>query len=86
MARPATDPEPYSESHSLGPGSTIGLMANGFTGSVEFLDRIEAVLGDQLEGVEFRRWNKGNASRLATEEELNDVAGVCDAVIGAYGH
>lgn len=86
QADPAVEPDPYHLSVALDPGTVIGLMANGFPGSVEFLDHIEAALGELVAGLTFHRWNKGDASRLASPGEIDALADRCDAVIGAYGH
>lgn len=77
---------PYELQAPLEPGTVIGLMANGFPDSVAFLNHIAEALEPRLPGVEFARYDKGNASRLADEDMLADVAENCSAVIAAYGH
>ena len=66
--------------------STVGLLANGFPDSENFLDQIAAVLQDREPGIKVERYNKGNASIPASEEILAEIAGKCQAVITAYGH
>jgi len=83
---PSAPADVYSLSNPLAAGCSIGLFANGFPDSVAFLDKIEAALAGRLAEPSFVRLNKGNASRLATDEEVNDAAGRCDAVVAAYGH
>lgn len=83
---PSTPAEVYDLATPLDTGSAIGLFANGFPDSVAFLDKVEAALAAQLDGATFIRFNKGNASRLATEEEVAAAAEQCDAVVAAYGH
>jgi hypothetical protein len=83
---PATETLPYDLADPLADGAVIGLMANGFPDSDTFLDCVADAVGDRLPGVSFTRFNKGNASRLADEAMLAEVAGTCTAVIAAYGH
>lgn len=82
----ASAPEAYTVSAPLGPGSTIAMVANGFPDSVTFLEEVERALAQRLPDVEFMRWNKGDASRLASEAEVAEVAERADAVVAAYGH
>ncbi len=77
---------PYTLNDPLEPGAVIALMANGFPDSATFLDHIADAIGTRLPDVGFARFDKGNASRLADDAMLDDVAGTCTAVIAAYGH
>lgn len=81
----ATEPLPYELHAGLEPGSRIALMANGFPDSAAFLEHVATALTPLLPGVEFDRFDKGDASTLASESMLDDAAR-CDAVIAAYGH
>ncbi len=83
---PSAPADVYDLATPLRSGSSIGLFANGFPDSVAFLDKVEAALAAQLEDATFIRYNKGNASRLATEEEVVAAAEQCDAVVASYGH
>lgn len=83
---PSAAADPYDLSAPLGPGTTIGLFANGFPDSVNFLTKIEGALAERLDNASFLHMNKGNASRLATEDEVSAITEQCDAVIAAYGH
>lgn len=83
---PATEALPYDLADPLADGAVIGLMANGFPDSDTFLDRLADAVGQRLPTVSFARFNKGNASRLADEAMLSEVAATCTAVIAAYGH
>lgn len=76
----------YGRAASLVPGDTIGLFANGFPDSVAFSEHVGRALQAQLPGVQVRVWNKGNASALASDEQLAEIAGECAAVVAAYGH
>jgi hypothetical protein len=76
----------YSGRSDLIAGSQIGLFANGFPGSVEFLTHIGRSVERHLPGVTVRLWNKGNASALASPEDLAEISDACSAVIAAYGH
>lgn len=78
--------EPYTATATLAPGQTIGLFANGFPDSVAFLEHIGEALRRELPDVGVRLWNKGNASALASEEDLAEISDTCSAVIAAYGH
>lgn len=77
---------PYTLESPLEDGATIDLMANGFPDSDSFLDHIADAVSARLPGVRFNRYNKGNASKLADDSMLAEVAETCDAVIAAYGH
>lgn len=83
---PSTPASVYDLATPLASGSTVGLFANGFPDSVAFLDKVETALATQLDGAYFVRFDKGNASRLATDEEVAAAAEQCDAVVAAYGH
>lgn len=83
---PATKVLPYDLSDPLADGAVIGLMANGFPDSDTFLEAVATAVGARLPSVSFARYNKGNASSLASEEMLGEVATTCTAVIAAYGH
>lgn len=71
---------------SLSPGDTIGLFANGFPDSVAFCEHLGRALQAELVGIDVRVWNKGNASALASTEQLAEIADACTAVVAAYGH
>lgn len=66
--------------------AVVGLVANGFPDSEEFLDEIEKVMAAQLPSVSVRRWNKRNASATISDDMLDEVVGECQAVVAAYGH
>ena len=84
-AEPGAPVEPYAL--SLDPSeATIGLLANGFPDSEEFLDRVEKTLAAALPNARFERYNKRNASSILSDSMLDEIAADCDAVIGAYGH
>ncbi len=78
--------EPYQLATEIRPGDTIGLFANGFPDSVTFLEHIGTALQKELPGLEVALWNKGNASALATDDDLDEIAQRCVAVVAAYGH
>lgn len=83
---PSAAADVYDLATPLGPGATIGLFANGFPDSVAFLAKVEAALGRRLDNPSFVHMDKGNASRLATDDEVASIAERCDAVVAAYGH
>jgi hypothetical protein len=65
---------------------TIGLLANGFPDSENFLNHIAAVLQTHEPDISFEYYNKGNASIPASPEILASIKTQCQAVITAYGH
>ena len=66
--------------------TNIGLLANGFPDSVEFLDALGAALEQLKPGILIHAYNKGNASIPAGEKLLGEIGGECVGVIAAYGH
>ncbi len=83
---PTAPVTPYAASARLGDGETIGLFANGFPDSVAFLEHVGAALRRALPGIAVRLWDKGDASALATEADLDEIAATCAGVVAAYGH
>lgn len=78
--------DPYEMSATLEGGQQIGLFANGFPGSVEFLEHVGAAVQKVIPHITVKLWNKGNASALASPEDLAEISDTCSAVIAAYGH
>ena len=86
-AEPGAPVEPYTLGLSDTDGPlTVGLLANGFPDSVAFLDHVEQSLAATLPAASFRRFDKGNASAVISDEMLDDVVAECQAVVAAYGH
>ncbi len=86
-AEPGLPVEPYELSIDVTASPvTIGLLANGFPDSVNFLDRVEEALAEILPRATFRRYDKGNASAPAPEPMLDSIRDECGAVVAAYGH
>ena len=83
---PSRPIDPYQQTAALEAGETVALFANGFPDSVEFLEHIEKALAHELPGVNFVHYNKGNASSLASEEDVSSIAETCTAMVAAYGH
>ncbi|MEM7542802.1 MAG: hypothetical protein AAF384_14645 [Pseudomonadota bacterium] len=79
-------PEPYTRKVEKAGEATIGLLANGFPDSIEFLDAVERALKDALPDAQFKRYEKNNASIPATDEVIDTIAQECDALLTAYGH
>ena len=65
---------------------TLGLLANGFPDSVNFLNRLGEAIAHKEPGIKLEHYDKGNASVAANDEMLADITQKCDAVIAAYGH
>ncbi len=82
----AVEPEPYELSTTLEPGTTVGLLANGFPDSVEFLDAVGDAIAALRPDIELARWNKGDASAIAGDAMLGEIEAECSAVVAAYGH
>ena len=89
-AEPGLPIEPYERSLDLALSAdqpiTVGLLANGFPDSVNFLDHVQNALAELLPGLSFRRYDKGNASAPAPDAMLDDIAQNCAAAVAAYGH
>ena len=84
----ATPADPYTLGIDLSVMSkpVIGLLANGFPDSENFLRHVGAELEQIIPGIEVRVWNKGNASIAAPDPMLEEIQTQCHAVIAAYGH
>ena len=82
----AVEPTPYELSTDLAAGVTVGLLANGFPDSVEFLDAVGRAITDLRPDIELARWNKGDASAIANDVMLGEIEAECSAVVAAYGH
>ncbi len=85
-AEPLAAPTPYRLRTDLDKPIKVGLLANGFPDSVNFLDRVEEALGARLPNATFARYNKGNASITVPQPMLDDIVGTCDVAVAAYGH
>ena len=84
----STPAMPYNLSLSLGASSeaTLGLLANGFPNSVNFLDAVESALLSRCPRLAIKRFDKGNASIVAPTELVAELVNSCDGLIAAYGH
>ena len=88
----ATVADPYTLSYDLpqrvksGESPTIGLLANGFPDSENFLQHVGRALKNALPGVQVSLWNKGNAAIPAPAEMLSEIQASCQVAIAAYGH
>lgn len=86
-AEPGLPVDAYDLSVDLSePGITIGLLANGFPDSMNFLTQVGEVLKKRLPGIDVKTFDKGNASIIAGDALLDEIAGQCRAVVMAYGH
>ena len=86
----ATAIEPYAlqceVSAADGAGITVGLLANGFPDSEQFLSALGRALQARLPALQIRSWNKGNASIPAPDTMLAEIVDTCQVGIAAYGH
>jgi hypothetical protein len=86
-AEPGLPVEPYTLGVDVAAGVVhVGLLANGFPDSVNFLDQVELALAAVLPSAAFHRYDKGNASIPAGDELLSAIAAECQAAVAAYGH
>jgi hypothetical protein len=83
---PETIPEQYDLSLNIETTHTIGLVANGFPGSVRFLDHIEKALAQEIPSASFVRYDKGDASAVLSPSMLENIQAECQAIVAAYGH
>ena len=85
-----TEVEPYTLGYDIaadaGAGVTVGLLANGFPDSENFLNAVGDALRKKLPQVTLKSWNKGNASIPAPADMLAEISGGCQVGIAAYGH
>ncbi len=87
-ARVGVEETPYELSVKVSSedATSLGLLANGFPDSVEFLDALGNALQKLRPGIAVHAYNKGNASIAANEQLLGEIGGECVGVIAAYGH
>ncbi len=87
-ARVGVEETPYELSVKVSSedATSLGLLANGFPDSVEFLDELGTALQKLRPGIVVPAYNKGNASIAANEQLLGEIGGECVGVIAAYGH
>jgi hypothetical protein len=85
-AEPLAAATPYRLRADLKKPLNIGLLANGFPDSVNFLDRVEEALSAHLPEARFHRYNKGNASIAVPDAMLDEIVNACDVAVAAYGH
>ncbi|HUP73247.1 MAG TPA: hypothetical protein VM282_09375 [Acidimicrobiales bacterium] len=65
---------------------TIGLLANGFPDSAQFLDAVARQISAVVDGVAFERVAKVSPPTPLTAAQLTRLTTTCHAVIAAYGH
>lgn len=82
----AVEARPYELDLALTPGTTIGLLANGFPDSVAFLDAVGEAMVALRPELRFARYDKGDASAIAGDAMLGEIQHECAAVVAAYGH
>lgn len=78
--------EAYTCRSALNGDPVIGLLANNFPGSVEFLEAIACALLKSLPAARFARYVKPSASAPADEALVSRIVDECDALVTAYGH
>ncbi len=89
-AEPGLAVTPYELRADLGAGEpSIGLLANSFVDSEEFLRQIARHLEPLVPGISFREYDKTSptrASEMIDEARVAALRNECTAVITAYGH
>ena len=85
-ANPGAAAEPYALALDGVEGATVGLLANGFPDSVRFLDHVGDALARAVPSLRLERYDKRDASSLASVALLDRVSAACGAVVAAYGH
>jgi hypothetical protein len=65
---------------------TIGLLANGFPDSANFLDALAEQIAELTAGVSFERVTKVSPPTPLTDEQIGRLTSTCHAVLAAYGH
>ena len=85
-AEPSRPIEAYALKAAIEGPLAIGMLANGFPDSVEFLEAVEAALGETLPAASFTRYDKGGPSIPVTAHLVDEIVERCDAVVTAYGH
>ncbi len=65
---------------------TIGLLANGFPDSAQFLDAVAQQISARVDGATFERVTKVSPPTPLTVAQLSMLTTTCDAVVAAYGH
>ena len=65
---------------------TIGLLANGFPDSAQFLDAVAQQISALIDGVSFERVAKVSPPTPLTASQLTLLTTTCNAVVAAYGH
>ena len=85
-AEPITPVAPYTLQNELDGPVVIGLLANGFPDSVNFLNQVGDVLAERLPEASFKRYDKGDASSIVSGTMLDNIVQECDVVVAAYGH
>ena len=71
---------------SIPSSPTIGLLANGFPDSAQFLNAVAQQISTRIDGVVFERVTKVSPPTPLTESQLSLLTTNCDAVVAAYGH
>jgi len=86
-SEPGLPVDPYDLKIDLKePGVPVGLLANGFPDSMNFLSEVGNTLKNRVPEIVLKVFDKGNASVIAGDSLLDDIAAKCRAVITAYGH
>ena len=65
---------------------TVGLLANGFPDSAQFLEAVAQQISARIVGATFECVTKVSPPTPLTEAQLTLLTTTCDAVVAAYGH
>ena len=85
-AEPSHRVEAYRLKAALDGPIAIGLLANGFPDSVEFLEELESGRRRIASGRILHPLRQGRPSIPVTAHLVEEIVERCDAVVTAYGH
>ena len=71
---------------SIPSSPTIGLLANGFPDSAQFLNAVAQQISARIDGVAFERVTKVSPPTPLTAPQLTLLTTTCHAVVAGYGH
>jgi hypothetical protein len=86
-AEPGVPIDAYTLAADIGGASIrIGLLSNGFPDATRLLTSLGEVLQGKLAAPRIMLFERKNASLLASQEVLEQIASSCDVVVTAMGH
>lgn len=89
VAESSVDEEPYALCVGGDGPVNVGLLANSFPDSVEFLSLVGEEMQKVIGEIDVHEFDKGAAVNVAlplADEEVATITGQVDAVVAAWGH